>query len=90
MCGIAGVAGDLEGRMDAVRAMTAALAHRGPDDELPLPTALDGEVRAGRLAVEVLPAGRRWVGITHPDDLADARAALAHRRADPTQEATTP
>jgi hypothetical protein len=51
--------------------------HDGPDDELPLPTAVDAEVRSGRLAVEVLAAGRTWVGITHPDDLADARLALA-------------
>lgn len=62
----------------------------GPDDELPLPTAVDGEVRAGRLAVEVLPAGRRWVGITHPDDLDDARSALADHRPGPPQEASIP
>lgn len=76
---------------DAVAAFQ--LDHLGPDDELPLPTAIDGEVRAGRLAVEVLPAGARWVGITHAADLDDARLAMRSRAdhpTDPTQEATTP
>ena len=53
-------------------------AHAGdPDAELPLPTAVDGLLRAGALAVTTLPAGTTWVGVTHPDDLGTARAAMA-------------
>jgi hypothetical protein len=48
-----------------------------PDAELALPTALDAELAARRLAVDVLPFGTTWVGITHADDLAPARAAMA-------------
>ena len=52
-------------------------------------TSLEGYL-AARLVVEVLPSGRRWVGITHPDDLDDARLALADHLPGPTQEATAP
>lgn len=48
-----------------------------PDAELPLPTAIDALVTAGQVTVEALPAGTTWVGVTHPDDLAPARAAMA-------------
>ncbi|HYI62641.1 MAG TPA: NTP transferase domain-containing protein [Acidimicrobiales bacterium] len=52
--------------------------HAGePDAELPLPTALDALRAAGRLTVEALPVGTSWVGITHPDDLVPAQAAMA-------------
>ncbi len=50
-----------------------------PDAELPLPTAIDALVATGELAVEALPAGTTWVGVTHPDDLEPARAAMAGR-----------
>lgn len=48
-----------------------------PDAELPLPTALDALVVDGSLHVTTLAAGTTWVGVTHPDDLAPARAAMA-------------
>lgn len=48
-----------------------------PDAELPLPTAVDALLAAGTLTVATLPAGTTWVGVTHPDDLAPARAAMA-------------
>lgn len=63
---------------DEVAAFRAA--HAGePDAELPLPTAVDALVRRGTLRVEVLPAGTAWVGLTHAEDLAPVRAALAAR-----------
>jgi hypothetical protein len=55
-----------------------------PDAELPLPTAIDGLLAAGALAVEVLPAGTTWVGVTHPDDLGPAQEAMA--QLDPVPE----
>jgi hypothetical protein len=48
-----------------------------PDAELALPTAVDAELAARRLTVDVLPSGTTWVGITHADDLPTARAAMA-------------
>jgi hypothetical protein len=53
-------------------------AHAGdPDAELPLPTAVDALLQAGTLTVTTLAAGTTWVGVTHPDDLAPAREAMA-------------
>jgi len=53
--------------------------HRHESDaELPLPTAVDGLVADRLLTVEALPAGTTWVGVTHPGDLDEARAAMAH------------
>lgn len=63
----------LRAGVDAFRAV-----HVGdPDAELPLPTAIADEVAAGRLSVRTLPVGTTWVGVTHPEDLAPARDALA-------------
>ncbi|QYG93031.1 NTP transferase domain-containing protein [Iamia sp. SCSIO 61187] len=59
-----------------------------PDAELPLPTAVDGLLAAGTLVVDVLPAGTTWVGVTHPDDLAPAQAAMA--RLAPVPERSAP
>ncbi len=59
-----------------VEAFRAAHA-TDPDAELPLPTAVDALLAAGELRVAALPAGTTWVGVTHPDDLAPARAKMA-------------
>ena len=75
----------------ALAAAVAAFrrAHRDdPDAELPLPTAIDGLLAAGRLVVDVLPAGTTWVGVTHPDDLAPAQAAMAQLDPVPEQGAS--
>lgn len=71
----AGLAPALAARVAAFRS-----AHGDdPDAELPLPTAIDALVTAGELTIEALPAGTTWVGVTHPDDLELARAAMAER-----------
>lgn len=50
MCGIAGILNDRNLDVNCpLRAMTMAMAHRGPDDE----------------GVEVLPVGDRWLGLGH-------------------------
>ncbi|HEX7133121.1 MAG TPA: hypothetical protein VF228_11125, partial [Iamia sp.] len=60
----------------AVAAFRAAHAD-DPDAELPLPTAIDGLLVAGTLAVTTLAAGTTWVGITHADDLGPAQEAMS-------------
>lgn len=60
----------------AVRAFQEAHGH-DPDAELPLPTAVDGLLRAGDLRVATLAAGTTWAGVTHPDDLEPVRARMA-------------
>lgn len=66
---------------------TFQAAHDGePDAELPLPTALDSLVAHGELRIEALPVGSTWVGITHPDDLPTAQAAMAARAPIPVRE----
>jgi hypothetical protein len=61
------------------RAVTAFQDSVGdvPDAELALPTAIDAELRAGRLSVDALAVGTDWVGITHAADLPAARTAMA-------------
>jgi asparagine synthase (glutamine-hydrolysing) len=50
MCGIAGVIGEDRGRVEtAVRRVSAAFRHRGPDDH----------------GIEVVPFGDRWLGLAH-------------------------
>jgi hypothetical protein len=46
-------------------------------DEFYLPLAVDQAMRAGRLQVQALPGGRRWFGVTYPQDKAAVQAALA-------------
>lgn len=60
---------------DAAAAFAAD--HDDPKSELPLPTAIDVEIRAGRLTVEAIAAGTTWYGVTHPGDLTDARRRAA-------------
>ena len=56
-------------------------AHRDDADaECLLPSAVDDRMRAGALSVRVVPTDETWIGVTNPDDLATARAALADRR----------
>lgn len=42
-----------------------------------LPAAIAAEIAAGHASVQVFPAEDRWFGLTHPGDLALARARLA-------------
>jgi hypothetical protein len=56
----------------------AGFSRRYRDDpaaEYPIPTAVNEMVTSGAIAVRVLPVGKDWMGITHPDD----RAAVADR-----------
>lgn len=46
--------------------------------EYPLSTAVDGMLGEGRLALRLVPEGRRWFGVTYPDD-ADAVAGDLER-----------
>jgi CTP:molybdopterin cytidylyltransferase MocA len=77
----AGIGPALRARVEAFRAAHAT----DPGAELPLPTAVDALVGAGVLAVEALPVGTTWVGITHPADLEAARAAMAGLTAVPVR-----
>ena len=56
--------------------------HRGDaDSECLLPTIVAERMAAGALAVRVVSTTEPWIGVTNPDDLAAARAALAGRPA---------
>jgi hypothetical protein len=48
-----------------------------PSTEFRLSDALGELVAAGALTLRLLPAGRRWFGVTHPGDRAHVRACLA-------------
>lgn len=72
-----GLPGDAGPALAAEVAAFRAAHGDDPDAELPLPTAVDALLAAGRLRVAILPAGTTWVGVTHPDDLAPAREAMA-------------
>ncbi len=52
-------------------------AHRAPDAEFFLSTALDEQVTAGRARLRVLSAPDRWLGMSFAADVAAVRAALA-------------
>jgi hypothetical protein len=52
-------------------------AHRAPDAEFFLSTALDDQVAAGRARLRVLPAPDRWLGLSFAADVPAVRAALA-------------
>jgi hypothetical protein len=54
-----------------------AAAHRAPDAEFLLSTALDDQVTAGRARLRVLTAPDRWLGMSFAEDLPAVRAALA-------------
>ena len=57
-------------------------AHRDDADaECLLPTAVSERMARGELSVRVVTTEESWIGVTNPDDLATARAALASRRA---------
>lgn len=45
-------------------------------DEFYLPLAVDAAMRAGQLEVRALEGGRRWFGVTHPDDKPGVQQAL--------------
>ena len=50
-----------------------------PKAECQLPTVVAELMADGRIEVEVTSSTERWIGITNPDDLDSARAALADR-----------
>ncbi|MEM8748489.1 MAG: NTP transferase domain-containing protein [Actinomycetota bacterium] len=50
-----------------------------PKAEFQLPTVVGELIDAGRLSVRVVSSPERWIGITNPEDLKLARAALADR-----------
>ena len=52
-----------------------------PDTECLLPAAVAERMTEGLLTVGVAVTGEAWIGVTNPDDLDPARAALARRRA---------
>jgi MobA-like NTP transferase protein len=54
-----------------------AAAHRAPDAEFLLSTALDDQVTAGRARLRVLTAQDRWLGMSFAADVPAVRAALA-------------
>ena len=56
-------------------------AHRDDDAECLLPTAVSERMARGELSVQVVTTEESWIGVTNPDDLAAARAALASQRA---------
>ena len=51
-------------------------------DEYYLPFAVDAEIRAGRMSVDVLKTDEQWYGVTYREDAAVLRRAIAdmHRR----------
>lgn len=55
-----------------------AFVNAGPasHEEFALSTALDRLVQSGELRLAAIPAGRRWLGLTHPDDRDAVAAAL--------------
>lgn len=55
------------------------LAARGGDPaaEYQLPTEIDAARRTGAASVRALAAGERWFGLTHPQDLNEARQRIA-------------
>jgi MobA-like NTP transferase domain len=57
---------------------------RLPDAEFALSTALDALIRRGALEVDLLPEGRRWLGLTFAADVELARARLQALHADGT------
>ena len=62
------------------------LADRGgdADAECLLPTVVADRMALGALSVRMVSTTEAWIGVTNPDDLEAARAALAgHRAADP-------
>ena len=67
-----GVNGLLQEETEWFRSQPAGRAGQ----ELPLPESIGRLVHRGRIRVKVLPAGRGWIGITHPDDVPRAREAL--------------
>ena len=55
--------------------------HRGDaDSECLLPTIVADRMAERSLSVRVVSTSEPWIGVTNPDDLAAARAALADRR----------
>lgn len=50
-----------------------------PSAEYLLPTAVATEMEGGRLTVRVVTTEETWIGVTNPDDLEVARAALKSR-----------
>jgi asparagine synthase (glutamine-hydrolysing) len=78
MCGIAGVAGGSPDDLRAIRDMTAALRHRGPDDE----GYLLADSRRRDACPFAGPDTRRDLGLAALPDAFDARfdLALGHRR----------
>lgn len=59
-------------------------ADRPHDAEFALSTALDALIGRGALEVELLPEGRRWLGLTFAADVEPARARLQALHADGT------
>lgn len=57
--------------------LRATDAPTDPPAEFRLSDALGELVAAGALTVHLVPAGRRWFGVTHPGDRAHVRARLA-------------
>jgi hypothetical protein len=55
-----------------------------PDAEFALSSAVDGLVHQGALGLRLVPGGRRWCGITHPDDAPWVRERLRSLHADGT------
>lgn len=57
------------------------LADRGgdPDAECLLPTVVADRMARGALSVRVVSTNEAWIGVTNPDDLEAARAALSGR-----------
>jgi CTP:molybdopterin cytidylyltransferase MocA len=55
----------------------AAFRARTPEAECPLPESVGRLVAAGRLRIRVLPAGRLWLGVTHPEDVPGVQRAIA-------------
>lgn len=55
-----------------------AFVNAGPQahEEFALSTALDRLVQSGELRLNAIPAGRRWLGLTHPGDRDAVSAAL--------------
>ena len=52
-----------------------------PDSECLLPTVVAERMAERKLSVRVVSTAEPWIGVTNPDDLAAARAALADRPA---------
>ena len=51
-----------------------------PDSECLLPTVVADRMARGALSVRMVSTTEAWIGVTNPDDLEEARAALARRR----------